>query len=203
MNRKTIEELLEQLDPELIEEAAEPERFGKHHKTLRLLLLCAAAAILIMVGVWTWNSDWMAQTLYTAKQQATVAKYPEYSILNTQNGLTILVFLPNDAGSQYTCVLIEGLLPNDYDSKVVFFRDRTTVEEMKLILSGYNISDDRVIIRPVYNGEPFSKKSLKAFLRLEEDDRGNAYATAFSALFNDLYAVCNPYLGMAAVLTED
>ena len=203
MDRKTIEELLDQLDPEMIEEAAEPERFRKRHKAVRLLLLCAAAAVLITVGVQVWNSDWMKQALFTERQRETAAKYPEYSALGTQDGLTILVFLPSENGGQCTCVLMEGLFPEDYDPGELFTLNRTTVEEMKLILSNYNISDDRVIIRPVYNGEPFSRKSLQAFLSLEEDGQGSVYAAVFSTLFNGQYAVRNPYLGISAVLADD
>ena len=97
-------------------------------------------------------------------------KYPQYFGLDTTNGLYI--YVSEFAKDLYKCQLLSGREDFHYSTEDIHTEGGATLEEMKAILSTYDISSDNIYVIPYVN--PLSSyyyeiddeyfKSLKALL---------------------------------------
>lgn len=75
-------------------------------------------------------------------------KYPEYFGLDTTNGLE--VYVSQFAENSYRCQLYSGMTAF-LESQEMNYVKTATLEEMKLILSTYDIPSEKIVIIPFYN----------------------------------------------------
>ena len=74
-------------------------------------------------------------------------KFPEYYDLNTAKGLEVYVW--QTAEDTYYCGVLPGTNRNKTDEEISSLTaNGATVEEMKTILSSYDISSDNIMISP-------------------------------------------------------
>ena len=77
-------------------------------------------------------------------------KYPEYFDLGTFKGLEVYIW--QTSSGEYLCGVLQGTNRNKTDEEIAKLAENgATVEEMKVILSYYNIDKDSIIIIPVKN----------------------------------------------------
>ena len=106
-------------------------------------------------------SGWNIWVEFELKEQATTnetdntvsletlkEKYPEYFGLDITNGLE--VYVSQFAEKVYQCQLFSGQTSFLKNNKIDFEK-RTTLQEMKLILSTYDISSEDIVVIPHYN----------------------------------------------------
>jgi len=77
-------------------------------------------------------------------------KYPEYFNLGTFKGLEVYIW--QTSSGEYLCGVLQGTNRNKTDEEIAKLAENgATVEEMKVILSYYNIDKESIIIIPVKN----------------------------------------------------
>lgn len=73
-------------------------------------------------------------------------KYPHFFELNTEKGVT--VYVTKLSQHNYECYLTSNLNPTD-PQKVLHFDDFSSLEEMKQILSIYNLPAEKITVEPI------------------------------------------------------
>ena len=90
-------------------------------------------------------------------------KFPEYFDLNTAKGLEVYVW--KTAENTYLCGVLSGTNRNKTDEEISrLSANGASIEEMKRILSSYDISDDMMILIP------YSPSNSSHFLPLDDAD---------------------------------
>ena len=102
-------------------------------------------------------------TITKPEEDALRQKYPEYFDLNPAKGLEVCVW--KTAENTYRCGVLPGTNHDKTDEEISrLSANGATIEEMKLILSSYDISDDMMILIP------YSSSNSSHFLPLDDAD---------------------------------
>ncbi len=72
-------------------------------------------------------------------------KYPHFFGLNTENGVT--VYVTKLSQDSFECYLTSNANPTD-PQKVLHYDEFSSIEEMKLILSTYNLANEEITVEP-------------------------------------------------------